>query len=179
MLRADKLKNDLDRVSDRISDADEKLANIFDRLLRGALEKEIQNSIKKEENLSDEGERELDEERIRERIKKDARSKGNVNCYPCENKGGCHEICIGFAFGKYLARAGDSLGFVNVAEKLKQHWNLCEEETKRTLFLTSSWDEVKFNEDHKEDFDKLNRSSDKTVAIVLVTPMGLSLQYLV
>ena len=170
-------RNDLDKIISQISSKDERLAKQVDLLLRDHIE-ELIHELDNIPFESREEVRSLILEKLKERMKKRISKLGKINCYPADNTGPCREVCIGMAFNKYGSRKPSNPGFKGVAEWLIEYWLRCNDKNKLTILLTSSWDEIYFINKYKNKFDARTSHKKNSVAILLFTPMSLSLQYL-
>ena len=102
------------------------------------------------------------------------RGHDRINVIPGDTKTGCHESCIVYADGEWKNKANS---FLNRSKKLVTHWLACFNVNKRTLVFTHSWDEQSFNRNCRVDYDNY-ANNHHTVAIILMTSAGPSIQYL-
>ena len=101
-----------------------------------------------------------------------------ANLIPSNKQAPCRKYCIGYAFNKWNSKSKTEPGFRKVATQMIDYWLGCSDVNRGTIILTSAWDEVDFKARFQNSFNNYAQKSDHTVAVVLITPSDLSLQYL-
>jgi hypothetical protein len=101
-----------------------------------------------------------------------------INLYPSENKGACHPFCLAIANKKFdKPRKGVDSGFKGIMLEMAAYWFSCLSVNKKTLILTSTWDNEVFSENYKNIIDQYTRVHNKTVFIIEVGPTGFFPRY--
>jgi len=154
------------RVEGILERYDAKLSELFHRMARPMMEELCHGREEKQSGLST----------TMGRILADISQfeTDRINVIPSDSKGACHESCIVYADGEWKNKANS---FLNRSKELRSHWIRCFYENRRTLVITHSWDEQSFNRNRREDFDNYV-INHHTVAVILMTSAGPSIQYL-
>jgi hypothetical protein len=101
-----------------------------------------------------------------------------MNLYPSNYKGTCQTFCLAIANKKFdKPRKGLEAGFKGIMLELVAYWFSCLSVNKKTLILTSSWDNNIFDENYKNIIDQYTRVHNKRVFIVEVGPTGFFPRY--
>jgi hypothetical protein len=101
-----------------------------------------------------------------------------MNLYPSNNKGACHPFCLAIANKKFdKPRKGLDSGFKGLMLEMAAYWFSCLSVNKKTLILTSSWDNDIFGEHYKNIIDQYTRVHNKRVFIFEVGPTGYFQRY--
>jgi len=102
----------------------------------------------------------------------------SMNLYPSNNKGACHPFCLAIANKKFdKPRKGLDSGFKGLMLEMAAYWFSCLSVNKKTLILTSSWDNDIFGEHYKNIIDQYTRVHNKRVFIFEVGPTGYFQRY--
>lgn len=101
-----------------------------------------------------------------------------INLYPSNNKGTCHTFCLGIANKKFdRPRKGLDSGFKGIMLELAAYWFSCLSVNKKTLILTSTWDNETFDDSYKNIIDQYTKVHNKRVFIIEVGPTGFFPRY--
>lgn len=101
-----------------------------------------------------------------------------MNLYPSDNKGACHTFCLAIANKKFdKPRKGLDSGFKGIMLEMAAYWFSCLSVNKKTLILTSTWDNEVFGENYKNIIDQYTRVHNKRVFIIEVGPTGFFPRY--
>jgi len=101
-----------------------------------------------------------------------------MNLYPSDNKGACHPFCLAIANKKFdKPRKGLDSGFKGIMLEMAAYWFSCLSVNKKTLILTSTWDNEVFGENYKNIIDQYTRVHNKRVFIIEVGPTGFFPRY--
>ena len=161
----------------RISNKNEKLAEICNIILNSLIELESLRMDRENSEMQTLGKRKRqlidDVSKAVDRLA-DGLNNNNINMIPGEPSTSCYPICISKAFDKW----GAINGFKGVAERTITYWLSCSKVNQGTLILTFAWDEIDFMQKLKEQFDGYANNPDKTVCVILITSQGFSIQYL-
>ena len=150
--------NNIKEILREVASTSEELAGILDDILKG---------IEVISNKSD-----LPAV-INESIESMADSMGEINMIPGV-PGGCHQLCISKAFGKW----GANNGFKKIANKTITYWLSCAKINRFTIIFTSAWDELDFNQRFRNKFNAQSNDPNKSICVVLVTSQCMSMQYI-
>lgn len=171
MRREDNLmRESFSTVFNQVARKDEKLASVLNGV--------IENVIGKLERIGDRGNFNSQAKSVIKVAIKKSRYSGNINQYPGEVKGRCREICVGLAFNQWGSKSKKDPGFEMVANWINNYWHKCKDINNSTIIITTAWDQDQFQKYFKNTFDSYTVHNDKTVAVVLLSPYSLSLQYL-
>ena len=110
---------------------------------------------------------------INESIDNFTDNMGRINMIPGE-PGGCHQLCISKAFGKW----GANNGFKNIASQTITYWLSCAKINRFTIIFTSAWDELDFNQRFRNKFNAQSSDPNKNICVILTTSQGVSILYL-
>jgi hypothetical protein len=157
-------------ISGQIAEKDTELAGIFDRILGGLAEKGLFNQTSKSKNSE---RSDLHNTKISD-IVNILDQFGKMNIIPGEPNSPCLPFCVCCAFDKWQSNKG----FRGIAGKTIAYWLSCPDVNRGTLILTFAWDDVDFYEKYKPLFDRYTNDPRHTIAVVLITNRGISLQYL-
>ena len=158
----------IDNIFSEIAQEDERLGKLFKDIM------ERLNLIR--EKIED---REKFQSVIQSEIKKEVgRLAGSINLIPSSRQGRCRKYCLSLAFNKWASKSNKKPGFKVVADKTIDYWLACSNVNRGTIIFTSAWDEVDFQSNYLNSFSNYSKQPNHTVAIVLVTPKDVSLQYL-
>jgi hypothetical protein len=92
-----------------------------------------------------------------------------MNLYPSDNKGACHPLCLAIANKKFdKLRKGLDSGFKGIMLEMAAYWFSCLSVNKKTLILTSTWDDEFFVKNYKNIIDQYTRVHNKRVFIIEV-----------
>lgn len=97
-----------------------------------------------------------------------------VNVIPGSQSPFCRNYCICFAFDKWQA----SRGFKGITKSTNEYWLLCPRINRGTLIFSSAWDDDDFIEKYQKSFDNYAKDPQHTVAVILISTRGVSLQYI-
>ena len=150
--------NNIKDILREVASTSEELAGILDDILKGI------EGINNKSHLPTV---------INESIDNFADNMGRINMIPGE-PGGCHQLCISKAFGKW----GANNGFKNIASQTITYWLSCAKINRFTIIFTSAWDELDFNQRFRKKFNAQCSDPNKNVCIILTTSQGVSIQYL-
>ena len=101
-----------------------------------------------------------------------------MNLYPSDNKGACHTFCLAIANKKFdKPRNGLDSGFKGIMLEMAAYWFSCLSVNKKTLILTSTWDNEVFGENYKNIIDQYTRVHNKRVFIIEVGLTGIFPRY--
>lgn len=157
-------------IRNKIAEKDEKLAGLFDDIIR--------NVVKENERSQEFDDIYPEIHKPRKAIIEDLlypnRGYGAINVIPGENKTSCHSYCVCFAFDKWQY----SKGFCGIARKAIDYWLSCAKINRGTLIFSYAWDDVDFSDKYKRPFDHYTNEDQHTVAVILISSRGISLQYL-
>ena len=104
--------------------------------------------------------------------------QSTMNLYPSDSKGSCHSFCLAIANKKFdKPRKGLESGFKGIMLEMAAYWFSCLNVNKKTLILTSTWDNELFGENYKNIIDQYTRVHNKRVFIVEVGPTGFFPRY--
>ena len=104
--------------------------------------------------------------------------QSKMNLYPSSNKGACHPFCLAIANKKFdKPRKGLDSGFKGIMLEMAAYWFSCLSVNKKTLILTSTWDNEVFDENYKNIIDQYTRVHNKRVFIIEVGPTGFFPRY--
>jgi hypothetical protein len=104
--------------------------------------------------------------------------QSTMNLYPSDSKGSCHSFCLAIANKKFdKPRKGLESGFKGIMLEMAAYWFSCLNVNKKTLILTSTWDNDIFGENYKNIIDQYTRVHNKSVFIVEVGPTGFFPRY--
>jgi hypothetical protein len=104
--------------------------------------------------------------------------RSSMNLYPSDNKSVCHQFCLGIANKKFdKPRKGLDSGFKGIMLEMVAYWFSCLGVNKKTLILTSTWDNELFGANYKNIIDKYTRVHNKKVFIIEVGPTGFFPRY--
>jgi len=157
-----------DIIFQQIAEKDEKLARLFreftDRLLQESKMKQgrLDNGIFDPLKIG-----------IKDILIPDHDSK-DFNIIPGEYDTLCLKMCVCFAFDKWQSKKG----FNGIANKTIDYWLSCYRINKGTLILSYAWDDLDFIKKYKNRFDQYTLDPQHTVAVILVSSTGFSLQYI-
>ncbi|MCK8826070.1 hypothetical protein [Fuchsiella alkaliacetigena] len=159
----------INRIVKDVARNDEGLSSLLNDLLRSL---DIRNEPERERSIIPED--------IEDRIKRVAqRGIGrSINLIPSDKKGSCREYCLVLAFNKWNSKSKKKPGFKGVAQRVINYWLKCNDVNKGTIILTTAWDEKDFQEKFKTPFANYASDLGKTVAVILLTPASISIQYL-
>jgi len=101
-----------------------------------------------------------------------------MNLFPSNNKIVCHSFCLAIATKKFdKPRKGLESGFKGLFMELAAYWFSCLNVNRKTLILTTSWDNQSFEENYKNIIDRFTEVHNKNVFIVELGPTGAFLRY--
>jgi hypothetical protein len=105
--------------------------------------------------------------------------QSRMNLYPSNDTNGtCHPFCLAIANKKFdKPRKGLDSGFKGIMLEMAAHWFGCLSINKRTLILTSTWDNDVFSENYKNIIDQYTKVHNKRVFIIEVGPTGFFPRY--
>ena len=155
------------RVEEILGRYDSKLGELFHRMARPMLEELCHGRERQKSGLLPTIGRDLADIDLLE--------ADGINMIPSDTKTGCHESCIVYVDGEWRNRKANS--FLSRSKVLLTYWLECFNVNKRTLVLTSSWDEQSFSRNCRVDYDNY-ANNHHAVAVVLMTSTGPSIQYL-
>lgn len=98
---------------------------------------------------------------------------GEINIIPGDNSSPCYENCVVTVQGPWGGRAKSS--FLKLSKELVKYWLGCLK-NKRTLILTTTWDEKSFDEEYRDEYNIYSRNH--SLVVILVTSTGPSIQYM-
>jgi hypothetical protein len=105
-------------------------------------------------------------------------SESSINLYPSNNKGSCHSFCLAIANKKFdKPRKGLDSGFKGIILEMAAYWFSCLGVNKKTLILTSTWDNEVFDEHYKNIIDNYTKIHNKQVFIIEFGPTGFFPRY--
>lgn len=157
----------VEEIFQQIAEKDEKLARLF----REFTERLLQESKKRQG--SDDGILTPAKLKIKDISIPEIESR-EFNIIPSEYNSSCQNLCVCFAFDKWQSKNG----FNGIANKAIDYWLSCYRINRGTLILSYAWDEIDFIKSYKNRFDRYTSDPQHTVAVVLVTASGFSLQYI-
>jgi hypothetical protein len=104
--------------------------------------------------------------------------QNTMNLYPSDNKGTCHPFCLAIANKKFdKPRKGLDSGFKGIMIEMFAYWFSCLSVNKKTLILTSTWDNEVFSENYKNIIDQYTKGHNKRVFIIEIGPTGFFPRY--
>jgi hypothetical protein len=104
--------------------------------------------------------------------------QSRMNLYPSDRKGLCHTFCLAIANKKFdKPLKGLESGFKGIILEMAAYWFSCLSINKKTLILTSAWDNDIFDENYKKIIDEFTRVHNKKVFIIEVGPTGFFPRY--
>jgi hypothetical protein len=105
--------------------------------------------------------------------------ESTMNLFPAKNeKGVCHSFCLGIANKKFdKPRKGLDSGFKGIMTEMIAYWFDCLNTNKKTLILTSTWDNEIFVGNFKKIIDVYTKIHNKQVFIIEVGPTGFFPRY--
>lgn len=160
----------INKISGQIAEKDAQLATMFDDIIGDLMHENERNQDSFSRELGISG---LSKIRLKNVV--DQYSRINcINVIPGTQSRSCQDYCICFAFDKWQA----TKGFRGVIKSTIEYWLSCFKMNRGTLIFTYSWDGVDFNEKCKKSFDNYTKDSQHTVAVILISSIGVSLQYL-
>lgn len=163
-------REDIEKVRQQIAEKDRGLADLFNDLIKRIIDQKRREII-----IDKEGDIRSNPIKITiDDIVNSNRGSGNMNIIPGEFGAACFEDCVCFAFDKWQS----SKGFHGIAKKVIEYWLACSKINRRTLIISNAWDDIDFFDKYKRSFDKYAQDPTHKIAIVLVSSMGISLQYL-
>lgn len=109
----------------------------------------------------------------------DSNHGGNaMNLFPSNNKSVCHSFCLAIATKKFdKPRKGLESGFKGLIMEMAAYWFSCLNVNRKTLILTTSWDNQSFEENYKNIIDQFTGVHNKNVYVVEIGPTGAFLRY--
>ena len=155
----------IDSIFRQIAEKDAELAGIFEGMIRDVIHANEGNSDSRESIWS--------KKRI-EDIGNQISRHGNINVIPGSPGNSCQAYCVCFALDKWQA----SKGFRGIAQSTIEHWLSCFKINRGTLIFSSAWDNDDFIGKYKKSFDNYTNDPQHTVAVILISAQGISLQYL-
>lgn len=161
---------EIKKIFQQIAEKDEKLARLFDDFANRIYQESALNRDTDNVNIGKLKSRRLYPEDVLDK----SSENGKINVIPSDYDADCQSYCICFAFDKWQS----SNGFKGVVNKAFDYWFSCFKVNRGTLIFSYAWDDVDFNEKYKNRCDQYTRDQQHTVAIVLITSKGFSLQYL-
>jgi hypothetical protein len=160
----------INKISRQIAEKDAELASLFDSIIG-----EVMHAQEERNNLENYGSRVAKQSKtIIEDIASRIKRYGNINVIPGSGSTSCHAYCMCFAFDKWQA----SKGFRGIAKSTIEYWLSCSKINKGTLILSYAWDEIDFIEKYKHAFDQYANEPTHTIAVILISSRGISIQYL-
>lgn len=160
----------IEQISNQIAEKNEKLAWIFREFIVRIIE-ECEKLRKLDENNPKKSKASI---LLTEDILAKSSEDGKINVIPSDYRASCQSLCVCFAFDKWNA----SKGFKGVSKKMIEYWLSCSKINKGTLIFSFAWDGVDFVDNYKTQFDQYTIDPEHTVAVILYTSRGISLQYL-
>jgi len=155
----------IDNIFSQIAEKDAELARIFGDIIGEVIHSNEGNPYSRESRLS---------RKRMEEIENQINRYGNINVIPGKQGNSCQAYCVCFALDKWKA----SKGFWGMAHNTIEYWLSCFKINRGTLFISSAWDNDDFIGKYKISFDNYTNDPQHTVAVILISAQGISLQYL-
>lgn len=157
-------------ITRQIAERNEELGQIFENMIGDLIETNLtdQNPDSKLPVRSKPHQKNIDD------IVSQSNRSGSINVIPGTSAAACHPYCLSFALDKWQS----SKGFRGIANSTISYWLSCSSINRGTLIFSNAWDDVDFYEKYKYKFDQYTKDPQHTVAVILISSRGISLQYL-
>ena len=157
------------KISRQIAEKDDELASLFGDIIGEMIDLRGRN-----ENF---GKYESGELNQSKRRKEDTINRigqhGNINVIPGITATSCQSYCVCLAFDKWQS----SKGFRGIFTSVIDYWLACAKINRGTIIISYAWDDLDFTERYKKRFDHYASDHQHTIAVILISSNGISLQY--